>query len=81
MHFLFDIINAMMHIYIMLKKYRKQQKLTQEELARKSGVDQCTISRIESGQIKHPRWDIVSRLAKTLAVSPEKLFPVKPKAA
>jgi transcriptional regulator with XRE-family HTH domain len=65
-----------MHNYAMLREIRKQQNLTQNQLAEKSGVDQTTISGIERERIKRPRWEVVSRLAKALDVAPEELFPV-----
>ncbi len=65
----------------MLKQARKLRKLTQEQLSEFSGVDQTTISGIESGRIKRPRWEIVSKLAKALDVSPEELFPINNTAA
>jgi|WetSurSiteA1Bulk_404760.scaffolds.fasta_scaffold640434_1 transcriptional regulator with XRE-family HTH domain len=47
---------------------RKQRKLTQEQLAEKSGVTQETISAIELGKIKNPSYKIVISLAKALRV-------------
>ncbi len=65
-----------MHNYTMLEQLRKQLGLTQEQLAEKSGVDQTTISRLERGEIKRPRWEVVANLARALDVKPEELFPV-----
>ena len=76
MHFSLDRIYAFMHNQTMLKDMRKQQGLTQEQLSEKSGVDQTTISRIETEEIKRPRWEIVARLSDALGVKPEELFPV-----
>ncbi len=59
-----------------LKDIRNQKNLTQEKLAEKSGVDQSTISAIETRRMKSPSWEIVARLAKALEVPPEQLFPV-----
>jgi transcriptional regulator with XRE-family HTH domain len=65
----------------MLKEIRKQQGLTQKQLAEKSDVDQTTISGIECGRIKRPRWEIVAKLSKALEVLPETLFPINNSAA
>ena len=59
-----------------LKDLRKTKGLTQEALQEMTGVDQSTISALESGRIKAPSWEIVVRLARALEVSPEELFPV-----
>jgi transcriptional regulator with XRE-family HTH domain len=59
-----------------LKSIRDKQKLTQEQLADLSGVDQSTISALETERMKSPSWQIVAKLAKALGVAPEKLFPV-----
>lgn len=47
-----------------LRAFREQAAvdLTQKEVADASGVPQPTISRIESGRIKRPRFDVVDKL-------------------
>lgn len=75
-NYFIDSLYAVMHNYAMLEQLRKQQGLTQEQLAEKSGVDQTTISRLERGDIKRPRWEVVASIAQALKVKPEKLFPV-----
>jgi DNA-binding XRE family transcriptional regulator len=74
-HYYIDSVYAPTHNDNMLEQIRKQQGLTQEQLAEKSGVDQTTISRLERGDIKRPRWEVVANLAQALKVKPEKLFP------
>jgi transcriptional regulator with XRE-family HTH domain len=59
-----------------LKSIRDKKKLTQEQLAELSGVDQSTISALETERMKSPSWQIVAKLANALGVQPEKLFPV-----
>jgi transcriptional regulator with XRE-family HTH domain len=59
-----------------LKEARQRRKLTQEELAEKAGVEQATISAIETGRVQSPSWDTVSRLSKALRVKPDDVFPV-----
>lgn len=61
-----------------LKIARQIKRLTQRQLAQRSGVNESTISLIESdkrdyGQVGYA--DIV-RLARALGVDPELLFPV-----
>jgi transcriptional regulator with XRE-family HTH domain len=60
-----------------LRAARLKAKLTQEELAEKSGVEQATISNLETGRVQSPQWDTVARLAEALDVDPYKLFPVE----
>ncbi len=48
-----------------LLKARLQQKLTQAELAEKSGLSQVMIARLESGQ-SNPTWQTVSRVVGAL---------------
>lgn len=64
-----------------LKKYRKIAGLTQEQLARKAGVDVTLISRFERGQRRRLSYDNIVRLARALNLEPEELVPVEPKAA
>lgn len=60
-----------------LKEARIRRGLTQEQLQTASGIDQTTISGIETGRTKKPSWDVVARLAKALETRPEELFPVE----
>jgi transcriptional regulator with XRE-family HTH domain len=62
-----------------LKKYRKIAGLTQEQLARKSGVDLAVISRLERGLRRQPAYETVVRLARALNLEPEELLPVPTK--
>jgi transcriptional regulator with XRE-family HTH domain len=64
-----------------LKTARKIKGMTQEQLASQSGVDQTTISAIECGKSRNPSWETVSRIANTLGVAPEEIFPVGNKPA
>ncbi len=50
-----------------LKKARERRKLTQAALAKRVGVHQVTIARIETGE-RRPSIDLLQRLAKTLKV-------------
>jgi transcriptional regulator with XRE-family HTH domain len=55
-----------------IKRRREQLKMTQEELADKSGLPQSHISRLEAG--KHaPTRQTIERVAKALKIEPGKL--------
>lgn len=54
-----------------IKSLRLRAKLSQDEFARKAGVAYTTLTKIETGVIKNPSVYIVSKIAKTLAVSIE----------
>jgi transcriptional regulator with XRE-family HTH domain len=56
-----------------LRALRRRQSLTQQELARRAGVDRATISQIENGR-ENPRTDTVLRLARVLGVGPADLW-------
>lgn len=62
-----------------LKKYRKVARLTQEQLARKAGVDVTLISKLESGQRLRASYPSIVRLARALNLEPEELLPVPAK--
>lgn len=51
-----------------LRRLRKAKGLSQEELARRSGLLQVYIARIEAGQIVSPRIETRRKLAKALVV-------------
>ncbi len=50
-----------------LKKAREKRSLTQAALAKKVGVHQVTIARLETGE-RRPSMDLLQRLAKALKV-------------
>lgn len=52
-----------------LKELRKQKKLSQEELARKSGVSRAVISGLESGRVEITTTGTLNKLAKALETS------------
>ena len=61
-----------------LREFRIKQLMTQKQLAEKSGVSQVTISFIEN-QLSNPMDLTKQKLARALAVTPEELFPEKPR--
>lgn len=56
-----------------VKEYRKQYKLTQEELANKLGVTRQTIIAVENDKY-NPTLELAMRLAKYLNTTIEDLF-------
>jgi transcriptional regulator with XRE-family HTH domain len=56
-----------------LKRIREKRKLTQAALAKKVGVHQVTIARIETGE-RNPSMDLLQRLAKALKVKVGRLL-------
>jgi transcriptional regulator with XRE-family HTH domain len=57
-----------------IKKMRAKLNLTQDDLARKSGVKYTTLSKIESGVVTKPTVQIIAKIAKALNVSIEELL-------
>lgn len=55
---------------ITLREARKRAKLTQVQLAAKSGIPQTNISKIELGTIVSPSFDTVVHLAAALDIDP-----------
>jgi len=56
-----------------VKELRKLRKLSQEQLAEKTGISSKYVSRIETGH-QFPSVDIIARLARSLNVEIEDLF-------
>jgi transcriptional regulator with XRE-family HTH domain len=48
----------------------KESGLTGYRLAKLSGVEQTTISQLELGKVRDPRWSTVSALAVALGTAP-----------
>lgn len=57
-----------------LKELRETEGYTQRGLARLSGVNQATISKVEAGLTGNVTMDVVLRLAHALKVEPATLF-------
>lgn len=53
-----------------LRTARKRVGLTQTELAKMAGVRQGLVSRLETGHVKHPRFETVLNLARALHMDP-----------
>lgn len=63
-----------MSIGDLIKKRRKIMNLTQRQLSYFTNVSNTEISRIESGERKHPSPDILKKLAEPLGVAYEELL-------
>ena len=57
-----------------IKKLRNKLGLSQEKLAKKSGVKYTTLTKIESNVIKKPSVMVMAKIAKALGVSIEDLI-------
>lgn len=57
-----------------IKELRDQARLTQEELAEKSGVSRAIISSLESGRTTSTTMKTLSKLARALNTSLDQLF-------
>ena len=53
-----------------VRELREAAGLTQEELARRVGVRQATVSAMEQGAVRRVDLDVIERLAGALGVSP-----------
>lgn len=59
-----------------MKKRRQELKITQEELAEKSGVSRGSISLMENGLVVNSKFETISKLAKALDSKIEDIFLV-----
>lgn len=57
-----------------IKQYRELKKISQEELAKKSGVSRATISGLENETIKVTTNTTMDKIANALGVSTIELF-------
>jgi transcriptional regulator with XRE-family HTH domain len=56
-----------------LREARQRRKMTQDTLAAESGLDQTTISDLETGRNTNPRYRTIEALAKALGIAPSRL--------
>jgi transcriptional regulator with XRE-family HTH domain len=59
-----------------LRRIRTEAGLTIAELAERSGVTKSSILRLEAGSGRQPKASTITRLARALDVSVERLFDV-----
>jgi transcriptional regulator with XRE-family HTH domain len=52
------------------RQLREHARITQYRLAKVSGVEQTTISQLELGKVRDPRWSTISALADALNTTP-----------
>jgi transcriptional regulator with XRE-family HTH domain len=52
------------------RQLRVRAGLTQYRLAKVTGVEQTTISQLELGKVRDPRWSTISALAAALDATP-----------
>ena len=57
-----------------LKQQRERFNLTQEQLADRSGVSQATISSIENGTERNPKYKTLAALAAALQVTIDEII-------
>lgn len=60
-----------------IKKIRKRCKVTQEELAEKTGIDYKYIQRLEGKNPPNVQIDTLERIAKSLKTTPSNLLNLK----
>lgn len=66
-----------MHIGSKIKKIRLQKGLTQEQLSQISGISYTSLTKIETGVVKNPSFEFISKLSQALNVSMDQ-FTSKP---
>lgn len=57
-----------------IREYRKKKKMTQTELAKKSGVSRVTISQLENGLERNTSSSTLLALAKALDSTVDQIF-------
>lgn len=59
-----------------IREIREQQKMSQEELAQKSGVSRTTISNLENNTDRTTMISTLQKIARALGVSVDQIFLV-----
>ena len=57
-----------------IREVREEMKMSQEELAEKSGVSRGTISALENGSVRTTTTKTLLKLAKALGVTVDRIF-------
>lgn len=57
-----------------LKLIREQNEITQHELSKMSGVSYSTLTKLETGIIKNPSFQVISKISKALDVKVDDLI-------
>lgn len=59
---------------LMMKEYRKKQRLSLSQLSYKSGVARGYLSEIESGKYDNPSLSVICALCRALKITPNDLI-------
>lgn len=57
-----------------VKEFREKVGLSQDELAKKSGVSRATISALENGTVRSTSTKTLNKLAQALGTTVDKIF-------
>ena len=60
----------MEHVGEAVRFYRKRAGITQEELARRAEIATTSVVRLETGEVRQPRYGTLMKLAEALQVNP-----------
>ena len=60
----------MEHVGEAIRFYRKRAGLTQQELARRAQISPTSVVRLETGEVRQPRYGTLIKLAEALQVNP-----------
>ena len=63
-----------MKIGTQVRRARKRELLTQEELASRAGIGAATLNRIEKDRVE-PHFRTIRKIARALGVDPKELIP------
>jgi transcriptional regulator with XRE-family HTH domain len=63
----------MEHVGELIRYYRGEAELTQEELARRAGLSTSSVIGIETGETRRPRAVTLTKLARVLRIDPRVL--------
>lgn len=64
----------MNELQLKMYQYKTKLKLTNKEIAKRTGYSVATIDRIASGKIKCPKLTTIRKIAQVLEISPEELI-------
>jgi transcriptional regulator with XRE-family HTH domain len=62
--------DPMEHVGEAVRFYRKRAGITQEELARRAEIAPTSVVRLETGEVRQPRYGTLMKLAEALQVNP-----------
>ncbi len=57
-----------------LKLIREQSEITQRELSKMSGVSYSTLTKLETGIIKNPSFQVIFKISKALEIKVDDLM-------